>query len=241
MQNNERLDKILSNLGYGSRKEIKNLAKQGAIKINDEIVKDSSVKIDPISNKIEVEGKVISYKRYIYLMMNKPSGVISSTDDWKDKTVLELISKEHRAFKPFPVGRLDKDTEGLLILSNDGQLAHQILSPKKHVKKKYYAEVEGRVTEDDKKEFQNGVIIDDGYKTLPAELDILSSDEISKVFLTITEGKFHQVKRMFKAVSKSVIYLKRVSMGGLPLDVALPVGKYRELTEEELRLLQEKE
>jgi len=241
MQNKERLDKILSNLGYGSRKEIKMLVKSKAVKVDNEIVKDSSLKVDPNYNKINVNGKEVIYKKYIYLMMNKPSGVISSTDDWKDKTVLELISKEYRAFKPFPVGRLDKDTEGLLILSNDGQLAHRILSPKKHVKKKYYVEVKGKVTEDEKKEFLNGIIIDDGYKTLPAMLEILFSDEVSKVYLTITEGKFHQIKRMFKAIGKSVIYLKRVSMGGLSLDESLLPGEYRELTDKEVNMLQEKD
>ena len=241
MEKKERLDKILSNLGYGSRKEIKGLAKNGSIKVDGDIIKDSSFKIDPISCKIEVDDQEVSYRKYIYLMMNKPSGVISSTDDWRDKTVLDLIDKEYRVFKPFPVGRLDKDTEGLLILSNDGQLAHQILSPKKHVKKKYYVEVNGKVTDDDKKEFKQGVIIDDGYKTLPAELEILVSEEISKVFLTIVEGKFHQVKRMFMAVGKEVTYLKRVTMGNLLLDNSLSLGEYRELTKNELILLQENE
>ncbi len=235
----ERLDKILSNLGYGSRKEIKSLAKSGAIKVDDEIIKDSSFKIDPTSSKIEVDDQEVSYRKYVYLMMNKPSGVISSTDDWRDKTVLDIIDNEYRVFKPFPVGRLDKDTEGLLILSNDGQLAHQILSPKKHVKKKYYVEVNGKVTDDDKKEFKQGVIIDDGYKTLPADLEILVSEGISKVFLTIVEGKFHQVKRMFKAVGKEVVYLKRVAMGKLQLDEDLQLGGYRELTDHEISLLQE--
>ena len=241
MQRKERLDKILSNLGYGSRKEIKALAKNGFIKVDGEIIKDSSFKLDPMSNKIEVDDQEVSYRKYIYLMMNKPSGVISSTDDWRDRTVLDLVEKKYKVFKPFPVGRLDKDTEGLLILSNDGQLTHQILSPKKHVKKKYYVEVKGKVTDDDKKIFKNGVIIDGGYKTLPAELEILLSGEISKVYLTIVEGKFHQVKRMFKAVGKEVTYLKRVAMGGLYLDENLLLGEYRELTEDEINLLQEHE
>ncbi|MGF7056745.1 pseudouridine synthase [Brassicibacter mesophilus] len=239
MQKKERLDKILSNLGYGSRKDVKSLAKSGSIKVDGEVIKDNSFKLDPNVSKIEVNDQEVSYRKYIYLMMNKPSGVISSTDDWRDKTVLDLIDNEYKVFNPFPVGRLDKDTEGLLILSNDGQLAHQILSPKKHVKKKYYVEVNGIVTDDDKKEFKQGVIIDDGYKTLPAELEILFSGEISKVYLTIVEGKFHQVKRMFKAVDKEVTYLKRVAMGDLYLDESILLGEYRELTEEEISLLQE--
>lgn len=173
-------------------------------------------------------------------MMNKPQGFISSTDDFRDKTVIDLISDEYKVFNPFPVGRLDKDTEGLMILSNDGQLSHRILSPKKHVEKLYYVEVEGLVTEEDKLLFREGVTIDDGYKTLPAKLDIIVSQGISKVYLTIEEGKFHQVKRMFLAVGKKVLYLKRIAIGGLKLDESLGLGEYRELTEEEILLLEKK-
>lgn len=234
----KRLDKILSNLGYGSRKEIKKLAKSGCIEVNDKVVKDSSTKVDPYNSVIKVEGEVVEYKEFIYLMMNKPQGVISATEDFRDRTVIDLISDNYKVFKPFPVGRLDKDTEGLLILSNDGQLAHRILSPKKHVNKVYYAEVDGKVTEEDKLLFMEGVILDDGYKTLPAKLEILDSNNISKVKLTIKEGKFHQVKRMFLAVGKKVIYLKRIAIGGLKLDETLELGDYRELTEKELALLE---
>ena len=173
-------------------------------------------------------------------MLNKPDGYISATFDKRDPIVLDLIDKEALIFEPFPVGRLDKDTEGLLVLTNDGQLAHRVLSPKKHVPKTYYAKVEGVVTEEDVKAFADGVILDDGYETMPAELEILKSDEISEIELTIHEGKFHQVKRMFESVGKKVVYLKRLSMGKLKLDEGLALGKYRELTEEEVKMIEEK-
>lgn len=234
----ERLDKVLANLGYGSRKEIKSLAKTGIIKIDGEIVKDSSHKFDPESSVIEVGEEVVRYRKYIYLMMNKPDGYISSTEDCMHETVLDLLEPEDRVFEPFPLGRLDKDTEGLLVLSNDGQLAHRILSPKKHVKKGYYAEVEGVVTEEDIEDFAEGVELEDGYITMPAKLKILESGEISKIELEIYEGKYHQVKRMFEAVGKRVVYLKRIYMGGLNLDESLELGEYRELTDEEVELLE---
>lgn len=237
----ERLDKVLANLGYGSRKEIKSLAKTGIIKIDGEIVKDSSYKFDPESSVIEVGEEVVRYRKYIYLMMNKPDGYISSTEDYMHETVLDLLEPEDRVFEPFPLGRLDKDTEGLLVLSNDGQLAHRILSPKKHVKKGYYAEVEGAVTEEDIEEFAEGVELEDGYITMPAKLKILESGEISKIELEIYEGKYHQVKRMFEAVGKRVAYLKRIYMGGLELDKSLELGEYRELTGEEIELLERRD
>lgn len=240
MQKKERLDKILSNLGYGSRKDVKSLVKSGSIEINGKVVSDSSIKIDPYSSVINIEGKTVEYREFIYLMMNKPEGIISSTDDFRDKTVIDLISEEYKAFNPFPVGRLDKDTEGLMVLTNDGQLSHRVLSPKKHVEKVYYAEVEGVVTEEDKLLFNEGVILDDGYKTLPAKLEIMVSDNISKIYLTIKEGKFHQVKRMFLAVGKKVVYLKRMAIGGLRLDESLGLGAYRELTKEEILLVERK-
>ncbi|WP_352417995.1 pseudouridine synthase [Proteiniborus sp.] len=240
MQKKERLDKILSNLGYGSRKDVKALAKSGRIEVNEKVIIDSSIKIEPYESIISIDGKTVEYREFIYLMMNKPQGVISSTDDFRDKTVIDLISDKYKVFNPFPVGRLDKDTEGLMILSNDGQLSHRVLSPKKHVEKIYYAEVDGIVTEKDKLLFKEGVTIDDGYKTLPAELEIIDSNNISKVKLTIKEGKFHQVKRMFLAVGKKVIYLKRLAIGGLKLDESLGLGEYRELTREEILLLEQK-
>lgn len=236
----ERLDKILSNMGYGSRKDIKKIIKEGRVQVNDKIVKNNSMKIDPYKDKVTLDGIKVDYRKYIYLMLNKPKDVVSSTDDPINRTVLDLIDEEYLIFNPFPAGRLDKDTEGLLLLTNDGKLAHELLSPKKGVGKTYYVEVDGFVEEDHKYQFKDGILLDDGYKTLPAKLEILESNVFSKVKLTIKEGKFHQVKRMFQAIDMEVIYLKRISMGNLKLDENLNPGEYRELTDEEIILLKEK-
>ena len=240
MEKRERLDKVLSNMGYGSRKDIKKIIKDGRVEINHKVVKENNLKVDPYKDKISLDGEEIIYREYIYLMMNKPQDVVSSTDDPINRTVLDLLDEEYLIFNPFPAGRLDKDTEGLLLLTNDGKLAHELLSPKKGVDKTYYAEVDGFVEEDHISIFKNGIVLDDGYKTLPGKLEIIESNIFSKVKLTIKEGKFHQVKRMFKALNMEVVYLKRISMGPLKLDQELDLGEYRELTEEELKLLKEK-
>lgn len=232
-----RIDKMLANLGYGSRKDVKKLLKDGAVVVNDQVVKDSKQHIDPNKDVVTLNGEVIEYKEFVYLMMNKPPGVISATEDNHDETVIDLLEYEDQVFEPFPVGRLDKDTEGLLLITNDGQLSHRLLSPKKHVPKTYFAVIEGIVTEEDGVAFQKGVTLDDGYVTKPAELTILKSGMTSDIELTITEGKFHQVKRMFEAVGKRVMYLKRLSMGPLKLDETLELGEYRELTDDELEEL----
>ena len=202
-------------------------------------MKDSSEKFDPVNSVINVRGEDVTYRENVYLMMNKPQGVVSATNDNLHETVIDLIDDEFKAFDPFPVGRLDRDTEGLMLISNDGKLSHKVLSPKKKVNKTYYAEVEGIVTDADIKAFKQGVYIDDDYKTRPAELEIIESGDISKIELTIVEGKFHQVKRMFLAVDKEVVYLKRIRMGTLLLDHSLELGEYRELTEQELSELME--
>ncbi len=235
-----RLDKILSHMGYLSRSEVKKACKQGLISVNNKIVKDYGLQVDTTKDEIILNGEKVIYKEFIYIMLNKPDGYLSATYDKKDKIVLDLIDKKYLAFEPFPVGRLDKDTEGLLVLTNDGKLSHRILSPKKHIPKTYYAEIKGKVDEFDIKEFEKGVTLDDGYVTMPSTLKILKSDEISEIELTIHEGKFHQVKRMFESVGKKVIYLKRISMGKLELDKNLALGEYRELTEEEVKLLEER-
>lgn len=232
-----RMDKLLANLGFGSRKEVKQLLKTGVVRVNDRVVKDAKQHVDPNQETITLNGEVLHYKKNIYLMMNKPPGVISATEDEACETVIDLLAVEDQVFDPFPVGRLDKDTEGLLLITNDGKLAHQLLSPKKHVSKLYFAVIDGEVTENDRNAFQNGVTLDDGYQTKPGELKIIKSGMYSDIELTITEGKFHQVKRMFEAVGKRVVYLKRISMGSLILDESLKPGEYRELTEEELVLL----
>ena len=232
-----RLDKLLANMGYGSRKEVKQLLKEKAVTVDGVAVKDAAMKVDPETQDVSVYGERVVYTEFIYLMMNKPPGVISATEDRYDETVIDLLDPLAQHFKPFPVGRLDKDTEGLLLITNDGSLSHNLLSPKKHVPKTYYATIDGFVTDADIEAFRKGVELDDGYVTKPGELVILKSGDVSEIELTIQEGKFHQVKRMFEAVGKKVTYLKRLSMGPLVLDETLELGDYRELTEEELAAL----
>jgi 16S rRNA pseudouridine516 synthase len=243
MKKTERLDKVLGHAGFGTRREIKEWVRQGLVTVNARAVKDSGQQVNPLTDILAVNGEVVHYREFIYLMLHKPPGVISATEDVRERTVLDLLDQaEYGHYDLFPVGRLDKDTEGLLLLTNDGKLSHQLLSPRKHVPKTYYADVEGRVTEDDIRLFAKGVELDDGYVTLPAELVIDAAGEpengvLARIRLTIHEGKFHQVKRMFLAVGKKVVYLKRLSMGPLALDENLPLGKYRELTGEEVEEL----
>ncbi|MHC8517386.1 pseudouridine synthase [Sporosarcina sp. ITBMC105] len=232
-----RLDKLVSNMGFGSRKEVKGLLKKGAIQVNGVPVKDPALHVHPEQDEVSILGERIIYREFIYLMMHKPQGVISATEDNRDRTVIDLLDDEYRHFEPFPVGRLDKDTEGLLLLTNNGKLAHELLSPKKEVPKMYYAHIEGVVDQEDVERFAEGVTLEDGYFTKPGMLKILKSAPISEIELTITEGKFHQVKRMFEAVGKKVIYLKRMTMGELTLDESLALGECRELTDEEINLL----
>ncbi len=233
----ERLDKVLSNMGYGSRKEIKKALKDGLVKVNGKVISKNGVKVKPYEDEIYFNNNLVEYKEYIYLMMNKPDGYVSSTDDPVSETVLELLEYEHQIFNPFPAGRLDKDTEGFLLLTNDGKLAHNLLSPKKQIPKTYYAKVEGIVTEKTIEAFKKGVTLDDGYETAPADLEIVKSDVISEIYLTITEGKFHQVKRMFNTQDMEVVYLKRVNFAYMDLDDSLELGEYRELTDEEVEEL----
>lgn len=234
----ERIDKILSNLGYGSRKEIKGIVKKGLVQIDGKIIKDNSLQVDTDNSTITVNGEEVIYKKYIYLMMNKPDGVVSATFDKYDETVVDLLYPEDAIFEPFPVGRLDKDTVGLLLLTNDGELNHRLISPKYHVDKIYYAMIDKEVTEKDIDAFKKGVILDDGYKCLSAKLQVVTaSSEGSEVYVTLQEGKFHQVKRMFESVGKKVLYLKRTEFGGLKLDETLNEGEYRELSEEEIETL----
>ncbi|MBV4419912.1 rRNA pseudouridine synthase [Clostridium tyrobutyricum] len=237
----ERLDKILSNLGYGTRKQVKDIVKKGRVKLDGVIINNSSAKIDTGKNKIEVDDQVISYKDNIYILMNKPTGVVSATYDNYDETVIDILDEEYRTFKPFPVGRLDKDTVGLIILTNDGELNHRLIAPKWHVDKTYYAEIDKALDESDVEAFKSGIVIDDGYKCMLAELDIIKADKDGSIVnVTVQEGKFHQVKRMFKALGKNVVYLKRIKMGPIELDDSLSEGNYRELTDNEIETLKKK-
>ena len=236
----DRIDKILSNLGHGTRKEVKALLKKKQVEVDGVIARDSAMKVDPEKSVIKVSGDEINYRKYIYLVMNKPSGVVSATVDRNDETVIDLIDEQYRAFKPFPIGRLDKDTVGLLLITNDGELNHKLIAPKNHVDKVYYAEINKFIDASDIKAFKKGVVIDDGYKCMPAELEVLTANENgSEVMVTIQEGKFHQVKRMFESVNKNVMFLRRVSFGPLKLDADLAEGKCRELSEGEIELLKQ--
>ncbi len=237
MRTTQRLDKVLAHMGIGTRSEIKKLVRKGIVTVANEVIRDSSQHIDPYS-EIAVNGQPVEYREFIYLMMNKPDGVLSATDDERQETVIDLLEPDHLVFAPFPVGRLDKDTEGLLLITNDGKLAHRLLSPRKHVPKRYHAKVKGQVGEGDVKAFSEGVTLDDGYRTMPAELEIIEAGDMCEVTVTIYEGKYHQVKRMFAARGQEVVYLKRLSMGPLDLDMELEPGEYRELSEGELAALQ---
>ncbi len=230
-----RLDKYLAEMGVGTRQEVKKQIRQGKAAVNGTVVKAADTKIDETCDEVTISDRNISYVSYEYYMLNKPAGVVSATEDRRDTTVIDLI-KEKKRKDLFPVGRLDKDTEGLLLITNDGDLAHRLLAPKKHVDKVYYAKIDGMVTEEDVKRFAEGIDIgaEEEEMTRPAKLDIMKSAEESEIRLTIHEGKFHQVKRMFLAVGKEVTYLKRERMGTLCLDENLKPGEYRLLTEEEI-------
>ena len=258
-----RLDKFLADTGQGTRNEVKQKLKQGRVKVNEEIVKKPETKIDPDMDTITMDGKSLHFEEFQYYMLHKPAGVVSATKDERDKTVIQLIAEDKRR-DLFPVGRLDKDTEGLLVITNDGVLANNLLAPGKHVEKTYYADIEGLVTDDTVVSFMEGLDIGDEAPTLPAKLVILETDSRkndggknaveqvgvndgeckasentpeSKVEITITEGRYHQVKRMCLAVGMRVKYLKRISMGEVKLDSELGLGEYRRLTEEEIALL----
>ena len=233
-----RLDKLLANAGIGTRSQVKQLIRKGCISVNGEIVKMPEAKADSEKDKILANGKDVFYTEYEYYMFHKPAGYVTATRDKQDSTVMDLLEVPQKE-KLFPVGRLDKDTEGLLLITDDGALAHDLLSPKKHVDKTYFVRVSGTLLSEHSEAFASGINIGDEKPTLPARLDILSSGEISEAEVTICEGRFQQSKRMFKALGFQVLYLKRLSMGSLRLDAALEKGRYRKLTEEELAQLKE--
>lgn len=232
-----RLDKFLADMGLGTRSEVKKEIHKGQVRVNGIPERSPEYKLDIQKDLVEVNGRQISYAQQEYYMLNKPAGVVSATEDKKDMTVLDLIQEKQRK-DLFPVGRLDKDTEGLLLITNDGLLAHQLLSPKKHVKKTYFVRVENPVSPEDIKILEEGVDIGEEKRTLPAEISCLSPEKNS-LCLTIKEGKFRQIKRMFQAVDNKVLYLKRLSMGSLTLDETLAPGEYRPLTKEEIKRLKD--
>lgn len=228
-----RLDKFLTAAGSYTRSEAKKILKSGQITVNEAVEKGAERKIDTEKDQVRLNGRLLCWEPFLALMFHKPAGCITATSDRSQKTVMDYIDHERKE-ELFPVGRLDIDTEGLLILMNDGDLAHRMLSPKRHVDKTYFVRTEGVVTQEDAEAFENGVDIGEKHLTLPAKLEILKSDEISESNLTICEGKFHQVKRMFAVRGKKVCYLKRISMAGIDLDPALAPGEWRKLTPEEL-------
>ena len=234
----QRLDKIIASTGRFSRREVKLLVRQGRVLVDGVPARSAEDRMAPETAEITVDGERLVWRRYTWLMMNKPAGVLSATEDGRGKTVLDLLPEELRRRELFPVGRLDKDTEGLLLLTNEGGLAHDLLSPKKHVDKVYYARTAGELEEADCRAFAAGMVLGDGLECLPAGLEILSAGAGgSEALVTLREGKFHQVKRMLAARGKPVLYLKRMKMGNLTLDPALEPGGYRFLTEEEVALL----
>ncbi len=228
----ERLDKILANSGVGTRKEVKNLIRWGAVKVDGKKAKTADMKVDPEKSRISVNGQRVIYKEFVYLMLNKPDGYVSATEDNVYPTVTQLVPEEYAHFTLFPVGRLDVDTEGLLILTNDGKFAHNVTSPKKQIAKKYFVIPQNPITDDDKKVFASGVDLGD-FKAMPATLEECEGG----CYVTIFEGKFHQVKRMFEKIDNNVTYLKRVQIGSLELDEELPIGETKELSEGDLELL----
>lgn len=230
-----RLDKFLCEMGVGTRSEVKSLLKKGLVTVNGEIIKKPEIKIDENQDNICYLGQTLAYESVQYFLLNKPAGCVTATKDNLSETVMSFLP-DNRRDDLFPVGRLDKDTEGLLLITNDGQLAHELLSPRKHVDKTYFATIEGEVKEEHKQLFLEGLDIGDEDLTMPAKLKIISSGEISEIELTIQEGRFHQVKRMFEAIGTKVTYLKRISMGPLSLGQLQP-GEVRTLTEEELEQL----
>ncbi len=236
-----RADKYLADMGVGTRSEVKEYIKQGRVTVNDTVMKMADMKLDSDTDIVCFDGVPVSYMEYEYYMLNKPAGVVSATEDKRYATVLDLIAAKTRR-DLFPVGRLDKDTQGLLLITNDGELAHELLSPKKHVDKLYYARIDGVVTQSHVEAFRAGLFVDETFRAMPANLTILSVNEterMSEIELTVREGKFHQVKRMFEACNMRVTFLKRLRMGALLLDTTLKPGEYRMLTKDEIQRLKE--
>ena len=230
----ERLDKLLAGTGKWSRREVKALVRQGLVRVDGRLAASAEDKLDPTAAVVTVAGETISLCRFTYVMLHKPAGVLTATEDRKQPTVLDLLPPELRRIGLAPVGRLDKDTEGLLLLTNDGELAHRLLSPKYHVEKRYFARVDGELSATDAEAFARGMTLGDGLECLPAGLELLPGHAC---IVTLREGKFHQVKRMLAARGAPVLYLKRLSMGPLTLDDSLAAGAYRLLRAEEISAL----
>lgn len=227
-----RLDKYLSDAAPFSRREVRDLVRKKSVTVNGAAAASADMKVDEAKDLVCVDGQNILYRKFIYLMLNKPQGYLSATEDVRDPVVTDLIPEEFKHFAPFPVGRLDKDTEGLLLLTNDGQFDHELMSPRKNLYKRYYAELDLPAAPEDIEAFASGMEFKE-FTAKPARLEI-DPDDPRKIYVEIAEGKYHQVKRMCERVGKTVIFLKRVAIGELKLDTSLECGKVRELTAEEL-------
>lgn len=240
-----RLDKLLSMLGEGTRSEVRALVRAGRVRVCGEAARDAGMQVDAVRDEITLDGRILGYKRVRHVMMNKPGGVLTAARDPKHRTVMDLLPPLYAAMGCMPAGRLDKDTEGLLVITSDGQLAHRIISPKHEVGKVYLAHVDGKLSEEDAAAFAAGLRIDDGdgvFDARPARLTLLSACEgESRALVRVTEGKYHQVKRMFAARGRQVTYLKRMSIGALTLDPELEPGAWREMTDEEVSRLEKEE
>lgn len=235
-----RVDKFLHDMNVGTRSQIRKLIKEKAVFVNDVVAKSGRVKVAPVVDQVRLREQVITYQQYFYFMMNKPLGVVTATEDRKQKTVMDLFNKVDFRKDLFPVGRLDKDTEGLLLITNNGPLAHQLLAPERHVQKTYEAVVTGQITDPAVKQFADGMVLKDGTQLKPADLTILNYsalDEQTLVHVTLKEGKYHQVRRMFGSLGERVVSLKRISFGPLQLEEGLLPGTYRELSDEEIEKL----
>ncbi len=236
-----RLDKYLCDMQEGTRSIVKDMIRKKRVSVNNTIVTRPELKVNTDTDIVCIDGSPIGYSDYEYYMLNKPQGVVSATSDAHDKTVIDIIADKKRK-DLFPVGRLDKDTEGLLIITNDGELAHKLLSPKHHIDKMYEATVKGKIASSCIELFANGLVVDSRFTAMPAVLDILSYDastDTSQIHITIKEGKYHQIKRMFAAIDSEVLYLKRLSMGNIQLDKTLKTGSYRALTDDEITALKD--
>lgn len=231
----QRLDKAIASTGRWSRREVKILVKEGRVLVDGYPARSAEDKVDPLVNTIEVDGDNIGYREFTYIMLHKPAGVLTATEDKRQETVMDLLTPDLRRLSLAPVGRLDKDTEGLLLITDDGDLAHRLLAPKSHVDKVYYAELASPLGAEDCAAFEEGITLGDGYECMSAGLELLEDGR--KVLITLREGKFHQIKRMVAARGSEVLYLKRLTMGSLRLDETLERGEYRFLTPEEIAAL----
>lgn len=229
-----RLDRFLADMGIASRKELKQMIRSGRVLVDGKAATQPEMKLDPEESSVTLDGKALTYTRFHYYMMDKPTGILSVTEDKKQDTVLSLVTPEMRRMGLFPVGRLDKDTSGLLLLTDDGDFAHRVISPKSGVRKMYYAKVDGKLDEKDVSSFADGIILKDGTECLPAKLEIIGENEC---YVTVMEGKYHQVRRMLASRGAPVLELRRLSIGALKLDANLGAGGFRELDQTEIQLV----